>query len=149
MAKKIMDMGYEATAVVCGKFFNCEDIYTLKEMAEMFGGEYTKQWEEDDKELVSTFNGDGFTFIGCVKLKEELADEFCEDGLYWEWAYVVRGKFDSKDETRIYLVVDCWDEARGQGKCRAYRYNLLTKGSWDYDTANRIYNKICGQAESK
>lgn len=149
MAKKITEMGYKATAVVCGKFFNCEDIYTLKEIAEMEGAEYTKDWEEDDKELVSTFERDGFTFIGCVAVKEELVDALCEECVYWQYAYVIRGKFGSNDKKRIYLVVDCWDEARGNGQCKAYRYNLFTKGSWDYDTANKVYNKVRRKAKSK
>lgn len=141
MAKKITEMGYKAAAVVCGKFFNCEDVYTLKEAAEKLGADYDKKWEENDKQLVDTFNGDGFEFLGCVRIKEELVEALEDENVYWEYAYMVKG------QDGIYLVVDMWDESCGEGNNRAYRYNVLDKGDFEYANANRAYNKVYKQAK--
>ena len=138
MAKKIEKLGYKAGAVVCGKFFDLSKVMTLKEMAEYYGGEYDAKWKDDDRQLVATFERDGFEFLGCVVVKEELE----EAGVDMLGGYLVRGKAGYGDKrTRIYVVVDTWDESHGQGEYRAYRYNLFTRGSFEYNDVERIYRK--------
>ena len=141
MGKKITEFGYKATAVVCGKFFDLDNIRTLKEMAEFYGGDYDEKWQEDDKQLVEAFSRDGFEFLGCVGVKQELVDELCEAGVYVEGGYLVRGAYLGKRK-RLYVVHDVWDEARGYGNCKAYRYNLFTRGDWDFSKWERVYKKV-------
>lgn len=129
--------------VVCGKFFDCEKILTLREAAELEGGIYDDSWKDSDDQLVRTFRRDGFSFLGCVRLKEELSEALADSGVYWGYAYMVRGNYLVGGPKRTYLVVDVWDESRGQGDHRAYRYNLLTCGSWEYKEANRAYKRVC------
>lgn len=145
MAKKIEELGYTAGAVVCGKFFNLDKVMTLKELAEYYGGEYDKQWKDDDKQLVATFERDGFEFLGCVAVKDELEAA----GVEMLGGYLVRGKawFGSKRK-RIYVVTDTWDESHGQGEHRAYRYNLFTRGSFEYNDVERVYRKTKRKKEA-
>jgi hypothetical protein len=75
-------------------------------------------------------------------LKEELSKELADSGVYWGYAYMVRGNYLIGGPKRTYLVVDVWDESRGQGDHRAYRYNLLTSGSWEYKEANSAYKRV-------
>lgn len=141
MGKKITEMGYKATAVVCGKFFDLDNVMGLKEMAEYYGGEYDAKWEDDDRQLVQTFERDGFEFIGCVAVKSELE----EAGVELLGGYLVRGKLgygNAGNRRRIYVVADFWDESKGQGECRAYRYNVFTRGSFDYNDVERVYRQV-------
>ena len=132
---------------MCGKFFDLTKVYTLKETAEMFGGDYDKKWEADDKQLVETFEGDGFEFLGCVLVKEELTEAFAEVNVYWDIAYVVRGVLGYGGDTkkRTYIVTDVWDMSNGQGEVRAYRWNVLSTGSFEYNEAQRAYRKVKAQ----
>lgn len=134
MAKNIKDMGYKATAVVCGKFFDLDNVLTFAEMAEKYG--YDND-EEDNKALVETFTGAGYEYLGCVAVKEEL-DEAVGDACGLMGGYLLK---DTKNG-RLYVANDVWDEGRYVGKTRAYRFNVFTSGSMDYDTANRIYKKV-------
>ena len=113
----------------------------------MFGGDYDEKWQADDKQLVETFEGDGFEFLGCVLVKEELAEELAEVNVYWDTAYVVRGVLGLGGHTkkRTYLVTDVWDESHGEGEVRAYRWNVLSTGSFEYSEAEKAYRKVKAQ----
>ena len=131
----------------CGKFFDLTKVYTLKETAEMFGGNYDEKWQADDKQLVETFEGDGFEFLGCVLVKPELAEALADVNVVWDMAYVVRGVLGYSGRTNkgTYLVTDVWDMSHGQGEVRAYRWNVLSTGSFEYNEAQRAYKKVMGQ----
>ena len=133
--------------VACGKFFDLTKVYTLKETAEMFGGDYDERWQADDKQLVQTFEGDGFEFLGCVLVKEELTEALKEVNVYWDIAYVVRGVLGYCGDTKkhTYIVTDVWDESNGQGEVRAYRWNVLSISSFEYNEAQRAYKKVMRQ----
>lgn len=143
MAKKNVKVG----RVACGKFFNLEKVYTLAEMAKVYGGDYDAKWQEDDRQLVETFENDGFEFVGCVMVKEELADALADENVYWDMAYVVRGVlgYGGRNTKRTYLVTDVWDESHGQGEVRAYRWNVLSTGSFEYNEAQKAYRKVKAQ----
>ena len=64
MAKKITEMGYKATAVVCGKFFDLDDVLTFEEAALEYG--YNND-EEDCKAIKRAFSAAGYRYVGCVK----------------------------------------------------------------------------------
>lgn len=93
-------------------------MYTLKETAEMFGGSYDEKWQADDKQLLETFERDGFEFLGCVLVKEELAKALAEANVYWDMAYVVRGVlgYGGRTKKSTYLVTDVWDMSHGRVK---------------------------------
>lgn len=131
--------------VAGGKFFDLTKVYTLAEMAEMFGsGDYDEKWQEDDKQLVATFEQGGFEFLGCVLVKEELADALADEGVYLDVAYLVKGclGYDGSTKKRTYLITDVWDESHGQGKNRAYRWNVQGPGSFEWSAAQRAYRKV-------
>lgn len=138
-----MEKNVKIGRVPCGKFFDLTKVYTLKEVAELYGSDYDEKWQEDDKQLVKTFENEGFEFLGCVQVKEELAEALADEGVYWEMAYVVRGVlgYAGRDKKRTYLVTDVWDESRGQGKHRAYRWNVLDTGCFEYGAAQKAYKK--------
>ena len=138
MGKKLTKMGYKPEEVVCGKFFNLDDVHTLEENAEFYGAEYDDKWRKDDEHLIDTFKRDGFEFIGCVVAKKELRED---DNCAVEGGYLVKGHY-LDDEIKLYVVSDIWDEARGQAPEPAYRYNLFTEGSFDYEAMDEIYNEI-------
>lgn len=142
-----MDKNVKLSRVVCGKFFDLTKVYTLKETAEMFGGNYDEKWQADDKQLVETFERDGFEFLGCVLVKEELSKALAEANIYWDIAYVVRGVLGYGERTKksTYLVTDVWDESRGQGEFRACRWNVLSTGSFEYNEAQKSYRKVMRQ----
>ena len=96
MAKNIKEMGYKATAVVCGKFFDLDNVLTFEEMAEKYG--YDND-EEDNKALVETFTGAGYEYLGCVAVKEEL-DEAVGDACGFMGGYLLK---DTKNG-RLYLL---------------------------------------------
>lgn len=133
--------------VACGKFFDLTKVYTLAEIAELFGDDYDEKWQESDKQLVQTFENDGFEFLGCVLVKEELVDALVDAGVYWEMAYVVRGVLGYCGDTkkRTYLVTDVWDESHGEGEVRAYRWNVQGPGSFEYNEAEKAYRKVKAQ----
>lgn len=137
MAKKITEMGYKATAVVCGKFFDLDNVLTFEELAEKYG--YDND-EEDNKALVETFTCAGYEYLGCVAVKEEL-DEAVSDACGLMGGYLLK---DTKNG-RLYVANDVWDEARYMGKTRAYRFNVFTSGSMDYRAANEAYNEVMAQ----
>lgn len=139
-----MEKNVKIGRVPCGKFFDLTKVYTLKEVAELYGSDYDEKWQEDDKQLVKTFENEGFEFLGCVQVKEELAEALADEGVYWEMAYVVRGVlgYAGRDKKRIYLVTDVWDESRGQGTHRAYRWNVLDTGSFEYGAAQKAYKAV-------
>lgn len=137
MAKKITEMGYKATAVVCGKFFDLDNVLTFDELAEKCG--YDND-EEDNKALVETFTRAGYEYLGCVVVKEEL-DEAVGDACGLMGGYLLK---DTKNG-RLYVANDVWDEARYMGKTRAYRFNVFTSGSMDYRAANKAYNEVMAQ----
>ena len=132
---------------MCGKFFDLTKVYTLKEAAEMSGGDYDEKWQADDKQLVKTFEEDGFEFLGCVCVKKELAEALAEVNVYWDTAYVVRGVLGLGGDTKkhTYLVTDVWDESHGEGEVRAYRWNVLSTGSFEYSEAEKAYRKVKAQ----
>lgn len=134
MAKNIKELGYKATAVVCGKFFDLDNVLTFEELAEKCG--YDND-EEDNKALVRAFTGAGYRYIGYVAVKEEL-DEAVGSACGLMGGYLLKNAKNG----RLYVANDVWDEARGQGNCKAYRFNVFTSGSMDYNTANRIYKKV-------
>lgn len=140
MGKAITEMGYTEKAVVCGKFFDLQNVMTLQEMAEYYGGEYDDNWRRSDEHLIETFENDGYEFLGCVAVKKEL--EELEE--YIMGGYLVRGNYLGKRK-RLYIIWDIWDEARGQAEYEAFRYSIFTSGSFDYDTAQRIYKKVMGK----
>ena len=130
--------------------FDLTKVCTLAEMAEMaevYGGNYDEKWQENDRQLVETFRRDGFEFLGCVMVKEELADALADAGVYWDMAYVVRGVLGYCGDTkkRTYLVTDVWDESHGEGEVRAYRWNVLGTGSFEYNEAQKAYGKVMGK----
>lgn len=133
--------------VACGKFFDLTKVYTLEETAELFGGDYDEKWQENDRQLVETFKRDGFEFLGCVVVKEELADALADEGVYWDMAYVVRGVlgYDGRNTKHTYLVTDVWDESHGEGETRAYRWNVQGEGSFEYNAAQKAYRKVKAQ----
>lgn len=133
MAKKITEMGYKATAVVCGKFFDLDNVLTFEEAAQEYGYDNDV---EDNKAIKHAFSGAGYRYVGCVKAINGM-DEEC--GLFG--GYLVKNTKNG----RLYVVHDIWDEARGLGKCKAYRFNVLTSGSWDYKAYKEAYKKITGQ----
>jgi hypothetical protein len=122
-------------------------VYTLEETAKMFGGDYDEKWKADDEQLVQTFENDGFEFVGCVMVKEELADALADENVYWDMAYVVRGVLGYCGDTkkRTYIVTDVWDESHGEGEVRAYRWNVLSTGSFEYNEAEKAYRKVKAQ----
>ena len=130
MAKKIEELGYKAGAVVCGKFFDLSNVMTFEEAAQEYGYEDDVQ---DNKAIKHAFSGAGYRYIGCVKAIDGL-DEEC--GLFG--GYLVKNTKNG----RLYVVHDIWDEARGRGLCKAYRFNVLTSGSWEYKEIVQAYNKI-------
>ena len=140
MAKKSITVG----RVAGGKFFDLTKLYTLEEIAEICGYGYDEKWQEDDKQLVQTFERDGFEFLGCVQVKEELGAALADADVYWDMAYVVRGVlgYGGRTKKRTYLVTDVWDESRGQGERRAYRWNVLGTGSFEYNDAQKAYRKF-------
>ena len=137
MGKKITELGYKATAVVCGKFFDLDNVLTFEEAAQEYG--YDND-EEDNKAIKHAFSGAGYRYVGCVKAIDGL-DEEC--GLFG--GYLVKNTKNG----RLYVVHDIWDEARGRGKYKAYRFNVLTSGSWDYKEYKKAYEKITGQATAQ
>lgn len=130
--------------VAGGKFFNLTKVYTLEELAEFAGVRYDERWQEDDRQLVATFEQGGFEFLGCVLVKEELADALADEGVYWQEAYLVRGclGYGGKTKKRTYLVTNVWDESHGQGETRAYRWSVQGPGSFEWNTAQRAYRKV-------
>jgi hypothetical protein len=142
-----MNKNVKIGRVACGKFFDLTKMYTLKETAEMFGGSYDEKWQADDKQLLETFERDGFEFLGCVLVKEELAKALAEANVYWDMAYVVRGVlgYGGRTKKSTYLVTDVWDMIHGQGEVRAYRWNVLSTGSFECNEAQRAYKKVMKQ----
>ena len=134
MAKNIMELGYKATAVVCGKFFDLENILTFEEAATKYGYENDT---EDNEALVRTFKQAGYEYLGYVAVKEEL-DEAVGAACGLMGGYLLK---DTKSG-RLYVANDVWDEARYVGKTRAYRFNVFTSGSMDYNTANKVYKEV-------
>jgi hypothetical protein len=130
MAKKIEELGYKAGAVVCGKFFNLGKVMTFEEMAQEYGYEND---EADNKALKHAFSGAGYRYVGCVDAIDGLDEECGVMG-----GYLVKNTKNG----RLYVVVDVWDEARGRGMCKAYRFNVLTSGSFEYKELVQAYNKI-------
>lgn len=130
--------------VAGGKFFDLDNVYTLEELARLAGVEYDDRWREDDKQLVATFEREGFEFLGCVLVKEELADALADEGVYWQEAYLVRGCLGYGGHTKkhTYLITDVWDESHGQGETRAYRWNVQGPGSFEWNAAQRAYRKV-------
>ena len=130
--------------VVGGKFFDMENVYTLEQTAELLGGDYDEKWQEDDKQLVETFKAEGLEFLGCVLVKDELAEALADNNVYWDMAYVVRGCLGYRGDTkeRTYLVTDVWDESHGQGEHRAYRWNVQGPGSLEWDEAQKAYKQV-------
>lgn len=143
MEKKNIKIG----RVACGKFFDLTKVYTLAEIAKIYGGDYDEKWQAEDEQLVQTFKRDGFEFLGCVLVKKELAEALADECVYWEMAYVVHGVlgYAGRDKKRTYLVTDVWDESRGKGEVRAYRWNVLDTGSFEYNEAQRAYRKVMGK----
>lgn len=139
MAKKIRVEG--------GKFFDMENVYTLEQTAELLGGDYDEKWQEDDKQLVETFEADGFEFLGCVLVKDELEEALADNNVDWYMAYVVRGCLGYMGDTkkRTYLVTDVWDESHGQGEHRAYRWNVQGPGSFEWNEAQKAYKQVMAQ----
>lgn len=133
--------------VVGGKFFDMENVYTLEQTAELLGGDYDEKWQEADKQLAETFKADGFEFLGCVLVKDELAEALADHNVYWGMAYVVRGCLGYRGDTkkRTYLVTDVWDESHGQGEHRAYRWNVQGPGSFEWDEAQKAYKQVMAQ----
>lgn len=97
--------------------------------------------------MVETFKRDGFEFLGCVTVKEELAEALADEGVYWDMAYVIRGVlgYGGRNTKRTYLVTDVWDESHGEGEHRAYRWNVQGEGSFEYNAAQRAYRKVKAQ----
>lgn len=133
--------------VAGGKFFDRTKLYTLEETAIMFGGGYDEKWKADDKQLVETFEADGFEFLGCVLVKKELEEALADANVYWDMAYVVRGVlgYGGHNTKRTYLVTDVWDESHGEGEVRAYRWNVLGIGNFEYNEAQKAYRKVMVQ----
>lgn len=140
MSKKLIEMGYNPEQVACARFFDLDNVMTLKEQAEFYGGDYDEKWEADDKHLIDTFKRDGFEFIGCVVAKEELRDD---DNCAVEGGYLVKGCY-LDDEIKLYVVADVWDEARGQAPEPAYRYCIFDEGSFDYEVMQKAYEAAFG-----
>lgn len=140
MSKKLTELGYNPEQVACGKFFNLDHVLTLKEQAESYGTEYDEKWEADDKVLLRAFKRDGFEFVGCVATKKELMnDDTCE----LEGGYLVYGKY-LDDESRLYVVMDVWDESRGRAPEPAYRYCVFDEGSFEYEAMEEAYQAAFG-----
>lgn len=133
MGKKITEMGYEATAVVCGKFVDLDNVMGWEEMADYYGYDNDV---EDNEAMEEAFNGAGYTFIGWVCALKALEEE----------AGFMGGYLVKQEETgKLYYVHDIWDEARGNGKCKAYRFNTFTEGCWDYKGIEEAYAKYVAQ----
>jgi len=132
MGKKITTLGYEATAVVCGKFVNLDDVMGWEEMADYYGYDNDV---EDNEAMEEAFNGAGYTFIGWVKALKALEEAEFMGG------YLVKEEATGK----LYIVHDIWDEARGNGKCKAYRFRTFTEGCWDYAGIEEAYTKYVAQ----
>ena len=74
---------------------------------------------------------------------KETAEALAEANVYWDIAYVVHGVLGYNECTKksTYLVTDVWDESRGQGEVRAYRWNVLSTGSFEYNEAQKAYKE--------
>lgn len=135
MSKKITTLGYKAGNVVCGKFFDLQHVMTFKEMANYYGYEDDKA---DNEALVEAFNGAGFEFVGCVKVKDGLDEVEEATGLMG--GYLVRA-VNARGRYKLFVAHDVWDEARGMGMTRAYRFNVFTRGSFEYEEAQKAYRR--------
>lgn len=145
MSKNITEMGYTEKSVISGRFFDLDNVMTLEEMAEQYG-EYDEKWRKDDEQLLEAFRGAGYEFIGCVNIKKGFDGAMADACVYYEGGYIVRGGWVGQRK-RNYVVVDVWDETHGQGEVRAYRFNLFTAGSFDYNEVNKIYKQWVKEQE--
>lgn len=142
MAKSIFEMGYEATAVECGKFFDLDNVMTFEEMAHHYG--YDND-EADNTAKKEAFTGAGYEFVGYVAVKEELEDVVV-------YSHKLMGGYLLKDKKdgRLYVAHDVWDVARYVGKVHAYRFNVFTRDSMYYDTAEEAYkDRVIGGTMAK
>lgn len=114
MAKKITEMGYKAEAVVCGKFFDLDNVLTPEEVAPKFGYEYDDEFKQERKQVEEMFNRHGMEFVGCVVLKEEF--EGRDVGFFW-------GELIKDTKNGSLCIAD--------EVCEDY-YSILREGSYNY-----------------
>ena len=117
MAKKITEMGYEATAVVCGKFFDLDNVMAPEEVAPKFGYEYDDEFRQERRQLEELFNRHGLEFVGCVVLKKKFEDR--DVGFFW--GELVKNKEDGS----LFIIDEVWDDGYSTLKQGSYNYSVL------------------------
>lgn len=120
MGKKITEMGYKATAVAGGKFFDLDNVLTPEEVAQKFGYEYDDEFRQERKQLEEVFNKNGLEFVGCVVLRNEFED--ADVGFFW--GELVK----NKDDGSLCIIDDVWGDGYSVLRQGSYNYSILEQG---------------------